>query len=373
MIKKIAIKLLAVIAIVAVVTSCSGESSYKISGQVSGNKEITLRLLIYGPDGRASEVIASPSGKFQFERKTPEGYDDMPAYIEIYTHDYKLIGLVEARGGDELNLKINPDGLSGFSVTSKGKSAPDSFNNLLNLWLQETETINNETIADFVSSNSASPVAYAVLSTLFDSASESSRAALLFSSLSDAAVPGYYNNGFASLIDHAVTAPQKVEGATFLCEADTMFEFNPNNYKRVFIAFTTDNAHRTDTIAPALQKLSETSKSKTLIMEHNLSGDTLTWRRSLRNDARNFTVAKSAENSNESKAPNQSNKNNRKEQKEKVKWVSVWTGAGPAAPFASRFNINHLPYYVVADSTARIRYSGSDLDAARDTLASLPK
>lgn len=372
---------------------CSHKKPFSITGKVEGGRELTLKLIVYSPDGTRNESVATRSGNFDFSDNMPE--DSKPLYIEIYTADMRLIGLASVVQGSELSVNLDPQGMAKYrvSVTNKEKDEgdPEGFNSTLNDWLSSVKTIDNATIADFVNRNPDSPAAYAVLTTMYDASKNPAEALRLYNKLSPSARPGYYNNGFESLLGQQEKVKKQVESAQLLCAADTMFAYNPADYKTTFIAFTTESPYRTDSIVPALQDLAKDArKSKLMVMEHSLAGDTVTWRRMLRSDERNINK-RIADKELEKEKEKEKEKNAKEDKpgrrvvnvstdgkqpvekpkelpKEKVKWTSVWTGPGVSAPFAENFAIPTLPYFVVADSKGNIRYAGASLQTARDSL-----
>lgn len=349
--------------------------------------------MIYGPDGKRSQAVATRSGNFEFSENLPE--ESEPLYIEIYTNDMRLVGLASVVQGSELSVNINPQGIKGYkiNITNKDKADgdPNSFNSTLNDWLSGVKTIDNTTIADFVNRNASNPAAYAVLTTLYDASKNPEEAKKLLDKLSPGARPSYYNNGFDAMFGQNTAKKDLIEAFDLLCAADTMFRYNPSNYNATFIAFTTENPYRTDSIVPALQEMAKDArKSRLLVMEHSLAGDTVTWRRMLRTDERNINK-RIADKEREKELEKEKEKNAKDDKpgrrvvsvstegkqpvektkelpKEKVKWTSVWTGPGVSAPFVENFAIPTLPYFVVADSKGNIRYAGPSLQTARDSL-----
>lgn len=351
-----------IFALALIFSSCSGSNKYRLSGETVGKKEITLRLVIYTPEGVKSEVLATRSGRFEHEGTVPA--TDKPVFIEIYTNDYKPLGLAMAQKGSEIDVTVDPAGFHGFRIKDRNNKGNDSFNAILNDWLLETDAVNNSSIEEFVARNSESPVAYAVLSTLYNARENPFRGAELLGSLSADARPLYYTGSFETLVGNISDYPERITEASLLCEADTMFRLVPENYRKILIVFTEDNEFRDDSIVPYLQKTGENAiKNKTLVLEQYLSIDTTMWRRKLKTDLRRMSrVSDDAEMNLDIDSQTKEIKRN---------WISVWAGPGVSAPFANRFHISQLPFYVVADSTGLIRYNGPSAVAASDTLASL--
>lgn len=374
---------------------CSHKKPFSISGKVKGGRELTFKLFIYGPDGRSTETVASRSGNFDFSQNMPE--DSKPRFIEIYTNDMRLVGLASVVQGARLSVTIDPDDFKGFRISvdneNKEDGDPDNFNSTLGTWLSSVKTIDNKTIADFVTRNPGNPAAYAILINLYDASKNPAEAFALLNKLKPSARPPYYDNGFETLLGQQTTVKDKVEAADLLCAADTIFHYNPADYKTTFIAFTVENPFRSDSIVPVLQEMAkDAKKSELLVMEHHLVGDTVSWRRMLRTDERNINqriadkerekeLEKQKEKEKESKNTKavsrlvtvntdgkQTADNTKELPKEKVKWTSVWTGPGVSSPFVENFAIPTLPYFIVADSKGGIRYAGPSLQTARDSL-----
>lgn len=370
--RKIAGSILCLIFILSV--SCTDRSKFKLTGDTTDGREITFRVFIYAPEGVRSDVVGTRSGHFEYKGSVWD--EERPVYIEFYTHDYKLLGLAEVKGGEELKIKLDPEGIAGFRTTDSQEKEGNPFGEALNKWLGSTKNIDNEAVEKFVKAHSDESVAFAVLTTLYNGKEDAGKADELLEMISADARPGYYDNGFGAFLDGERDRPAYIEKAEMLCAADTFFVLNPKDYKSAIIVFTTDDAVRSDSVVPLLYRLGEKAKrKKMLVLEHNLSADTLTWRRMLRSDVRALNkddekkiiadirttdnipereVSYRKEKGGGDKSVDKKNEKNEK----KVNWVSVWTGVGVASPVAERYNITDLPYYVVADSSAIIRYAG---------------
>lgn len=348
-----------------VLQSCSGGKSYKISGDTVGGKEMTVRMAVYSPSGVRQEVLATRSGHFDYEGAVAD--KEHPVYIEFYTHDYKILGVAEAAAGSELSVTIDPQGASGFRVKDKNDKEENSFARVLTSWLENQKKITNGAISAFVRGNAERPVAYAVLTTLYDASQQPDSARALVDELGENARPAYYDNGFMTFIEPMMSRPPRLAVSSLLCGADTMFTLDATKHRATFLVFATDGDVRNDSVVPLLQKTAENAKKKNiLVVEQNLAIDTTTWRRGLRNDTR--TLKRLAV-----EAAKESEKDKIRDKEIELKWVSLWSGGGAAAPYVTDYSPTRLPYYIVADSTAAIRYSGVSASAAVDTLSSLTK
>lgn len=343
---------------VCLLAACGKGDKIKIAGETADGREMTFRFVIYTPGNIKNEVIGTRDGKFEYEASFPD--TELPVYIEIYSHDYKLLGIAEALPGSELIMTVDSRGPAGFKVKDTRNDGPESFNEVLTNWLGSGVKIDNATVADFVEKNASSPVAYAVLSTLYDASGDADALRKIAASLMPESRVPYYDNGFYTILNSHLELPVWLEVDSLLCAADTFFFFNPKDYKEIFIAFDIDNSFRNDTVAPELQRLASAGVKKRLVLEHSVAADSTAWRRALRADLRKFRFMNGGD-------------GGEKIKEDKIYWVSTWSGVGPASPFADRFDITDLPYYVVGDSSARIRYAGTSLEAAKDTLYNINK
>ena len=353
--------LVLLIAITVSLLSCSEKKGFKITGDVNGGKEITLRLVMYGTDGISTDAVATTSGHFEYKNNLPES--GKPVFIEIYSNDYKLLGLLSVSDGSDVKITVDPENFAKFRLNYGDSVDPDDFGKTLNEWLESVTTVNNETIEKFVRSNTKSSVAYALLSTLYDSSENPGTAYNLLSLIQPDAKPGYYDNGFALLNSGFAKNPETLESFEMLCSADSFFYVEPTAYKGAFVAFTMPDELRKDSVVPVLHELGkDAGKKHILVLEQSLSGDTITWHKAVSGDLVRLKQEQAKDNSSgQSETP----------KIKEINWISVWTGIGPGAPYANRFNITALPYFVVADSTARIRYTGTSISAATDTLKNI--
>ncbi|MCH5219470.1 MAG: hypothetical protein J1F20_02780 [Muribaculaceae bacterium] len=368
-----------VVGLLWIVTGCSSRDTFKISGDISDGREITLRMLVYSPSGVRPEVLAARSGHFEYE--APAASDHRKTFIEIYSNDYTLLGLLAVEGGDKEEVTVDPAGISGFRIqTATNETDTTSFNDMLNLWLSNTEKIDNESISEFISLYPYNAASYALLTTLYDASIDPLGAYELLSKIEPDARPGYYDNGFGFISYNRGVLPgnYKVLPDTLFCAADTFFILDPAKYKTMLLAFTAEGDQRADSVVPLLRYAGEyAKKDSVLALEYNLSPDTVTWRRALRNDRRK--PLKTDEPKTDTKKSNKNKKNepksisdnplnkNKVVDEEPINWVSVWTGTGVGTPGVDKYPVTGLPYYIVATPDT-ILYSGTSASSARDAL-----
>lgn len=330
-----------------VLTACSGKSRFRIAGDTSDGRDLTLRVVMYSPEGIKSEVLATRSGHFEYGGELPQG--DMPVFIEMYSNDYNLLGLLAVTRGSDTRFTFDPAGINKFKIEQQKDTL--SFNSIFDTWLSQVGTPDNASIEEFVRHNPGSYVSYALLSALYDSSENPEKAYELYSLIEPGARPLYYDNGFTSLVkDYKAVADIAIQPVSLLCSADSFFTIDPKGHRMTLWAFTIDDLVRNDSVAPFLRKVAnDKAYNDVLVVEQNLATDTLKWKRTLRTDRlaveRDTTLDKA-------------------KKKDIKKWVYVWGGPGVAAEGANNFSISRLPFYAVIDSTGNVVYSGTSSSMA---------
>lgn len=340
--------LIAVLVLITLgVTGCFSEAEFKLTGDTTDKHDQTFRLVTFTPKGVHSEVIATREGHFEYGFDVPK--DALPSYVEIYSRDMKLLGVVAVEANKEVQVAVDPRELSRFRAVNADADGPQ-FNKEFTDWLKKTKKIDDAAIEAFVKSHPTSVVSLALLANLYNAADHPDKAYNLLKGLKTAGRPGYYDNGFLTLMQQYGDATDKLVEAEMLCSADTLFDFKRDKYNRVMIVFTQDNTEeRGDSVVPMLGRLAPSAKaSRKLVLEHNLSVDTITWKRLLKGNETMLT-----------------RKDSVSHRYARATWPSVWTGAGPGAPLAREYAISRLPFFVVADSAGNIVYRGTSASAAQ--------
>lgn len=368
-------------------TSCESSGDYRLKGTMSDGSETTLRLVVFTPEGVENIALASRDGKFEISLNTSHKDKDLPAYFEIYSHDYNLLGIAAVSPGKETKVTVNPAGFKYFK-TDIGKAdtelPADKFNKSLTDWLEDTKSIDNKAIEDFITANPDNQVSYALLSAAYDASLNPAKSYTLLNSISPSVRQTYYNPAFTDLMAQFSKNPDFVEPIRLWCSADSFITLEPTEHRRTFIAFVTDeDVQRSDSVVSMLQRYAKAAgkdKKSDLIVEHNLANDTFAWKRALKDDVRQRLTKKELPRLDTGKEGRVSSRRGmeatssaKAEDKTSPQWISVWSGAGVSAPGADRFAITALPYYVVADSMARIKYMGSSPIEADSAFRSLKK
>lgn len=348
-------------------TGCSGRNQIKITGDTIGGKEMTLRLICYTPDGVRSEVLATRSGHFEYSIQVSKS--KIPVFIEVYTNDYKPLGMAMAEGGDNLRLTVDPAGVNGFRFENNDNKIASDYAGRLASWLKSVKNINNTSVGEFVRSNSDSPAAYAVLTMLFDAAADTLHISPeLLNGISSDYRPEYYNNGFVTLLGATASGDiqNKYLPVTLLSNADTLMDIDASRHDASIIVFTGAENNYSDSIGTFIHNIvRKVAGRNIMVLEHNLAQDTVTWHRTLRQYVR--SINKDAR----VKAVEDGRKPTDVKELEKIDWTSVWSGPDVSAPGVREYSVTSLPYFVVTDSTGTIIYNGADYIKAEKELFAL--
>ncbi len=313
-----------------VLSACSDSNRVTINVDTPDGRELTLRAVTYTPDGVHTAMLATRSGHCAWQEEVPETDPPQPVYIELYSNDYRLLGVVSANAGDELRLTPDPEGIKGFKIERDGDATP--FDSAIGEFVASIKgRPDNTAVERFVRRHPDNPAAYAVLTTLYDASGSPEKAVDLLAALRPEARPAYYDNGFATLAAGIAARPTRLDSYSVLSLGDTIVNIDPRSHRLTLIAFTGDEQEHTDSVVPLLRRLARRT-GRNLIVEHSLLPDTITWHRTARTDT--------------------------------ATWTSVWSGSGTGALGVGQHAISTLPHFVVADSTGLILYSGPSANAA---------
>lgn len=324
--------ILQIVMAVLTLSACSDSHRATVIADITNGSDITLRAVTYSPEGVTTALLATRSGHCEWQVTVPSGDSDVvaPVFVELYTNDYRLLGVFSALPEEEIKLTVSPSGIEGFKI--ERSSGANDFDSALNEFLSSVKgKVTNDQIERFVRRHPSNVAAYSVLTTLYDAADNPGAAVDLLAVLRPEAKPGYYDNGFATMASVVADRPARLSAYSVLSFGDTIVNINPQQHTKTLIAFTADEAVHKDSVVHLLATVSR-RRGNNLVVEHNLLADTITWHRSVRADS--------------------------------ATWMSVWSGPGVGAPGVGVHGIARLPHYVVADSTGLILYAGASATAA---------
>lgn len=339
--------------------ACGGGPTFRIDGTVDGLGTQNLTLVYYA-DGAVQQVYA-PAVDSKFSMM---GNTDKPALVWVYNNTGTLVGRLIVEGGDAVEARFslsNP-----YETTVKGNDDAELLARfirdnaaLLNRVDAKASTSTarhragtstatkadrealNRAVETFVKKNRKSVAAAAVLAEFYDYGDGNQQKALELLDLID---PDYRPDSFTRpmlSLAAATQYPDSLLTARHSPLRDGMRVFGRDNRAdtltvkgrgRTLLMFTTDDTRRSDSVSGLVESLADRPSVK--VADLSMDKDTTVWHRSLP-DAGQTDISR------------------------------YWLPGGPAAPVANSLHISADPYFVIADSTARILYRGASVSQAR--------
>jgi hypothetical protein len=316
-------------------TSCDNDNEFTIRGKIKDDPTFNLRIVYYNHGTLNRAIIASQEGKFEFH-----GNATRPTIVEIYDNDYRLIGRAYAVNGETIDCEL--DRSNPCNITLSGNKVVEEWSKFLrnNAETLRTPGANaNRLIANYIGNHKNDIVSALLLVTAYDASENALEADSLMSSIAPEARPNDIVEGYNYMLQRMVTANAngKVMPIAYLDDNDSLQMFNPKRAKLSLLALSDIESGRNDSIVPALRRMSKlASRDKLRIVDLSMDRDTLTWRRSLRNDS--------------------------------AKWSQGWAAGAIAAPGIDRLGVPRIPYFIVCDSAGKQIYRGNSIVRAEKII-----
>ncbi|MDE7473514.1 MAG: hypothetical protein K2M68_08025 [Muribaculaceae bacterium] len=314
--------------------ACGGGDNFTVIGEIEGLGTQNLHV-VYRTNGKYNHLItAALDSKFTFM-----GASDKPVVIDIYTRTNVPVGSLVARNGEtvEVKFKLNEPGY----MQAKGDGISER---LARFRTDNTEALNatdissvNAAVARYVSRNPKDPASAYILTSFFDSMADPQLADSLASLLDPQAITeSGMITAFTSLLSVANDTLPQFNPITLYTTGDSISTVATGGSKGIFLAiFDNDGSEPYDSVVSRLNGLQDANKKVLRVVELSVASDTAVWRNQL------GAV--------------------------KPVYTRCWEPGEVASPSLAQFDIRRLPWYVLADSTGTILYSGSVYrDAIRD-------
>ena len=94
-------KILLIACISLILGACTDEDHFRVKGTVDGNATINIRVGYEASGAYRNILTAAREGVFEFQGSAPEG-----SIVDLYDHEYHLIGRFYGRNGTDYNLHI---------------------------------------------------------------------------------------------------------------------------------------------------------------------------------------------------------------------------------------------------------------------------
>lgn len=319
------VKHIVIILLLTCLAACGGGDSFRVSGEIEGLGTQNLNIVYYGDGAVRSMRTALVDGKFMFEGASRDW-----TTVYIFSSRRALLGMVIARNGENIQLKMNTTEPQLLEL--KGNKHSE----LLGQWLaQNSEALKsndataiNLAVKEFVEANSNSIVATVILTNFYRPRENMDEAETLYRFIDSKARPTYLAEGWVELLENArdsshVRLPEHI---SFLDAQDSLIEINSRNKTLLLYAPKGDiRKYREDSLLrDRLRKIKKDTLNIAIFEIDREVSDTGAWKKNVRNDS--------------------------------LPWKRLWH------PFnASKLPFEEYATFIVSDDEGGIIYNGNDI------------
>lgn len=338
--------MLCMAAVMAALSSCGNDGTFRINGQIENYGTGNLRVVYYTNGAVQSVVAPAIDGKFSMT-----GRLDRPTLARIYTGNGAVVGRFTVKPGETIE--------AGFDITDPTVmkfNGNDDAERLAKFITENAESIKNgdmgslnDAIGKYVRDNPKRLVSGVLMADYFNFRGNEPIATELIGLLSDEVVTATSLHGVLDL-----TRPLSVpldslalEPFTLFSTADSLAEINTKSKPRTLLMFLDSQARKSDSVKAAVSALLPLSKNgRLMIADISCDPDTASWHKSI---------------------------------KEKIPADSLKQDVGKhigrywaPAPFnikgLEKLPIAAVPWFIAADSTSRVLYCGPSVTTARNAV-----
>ena len=313
---------------------CGDEDHFRVKGTVDGNATLNIRVGYYSGGAYRSLLTAAREGQFEFAGSAPEG-----AVVNLYDHEYRLIGIFYGCNGTDYELGIvrsNPF-LMTVKADGRGAEISDRFSGFITSVADSLRSRPNGVIEDYVTTHTGDLISTLLMTNLYDASADPLMADSLLESIEPSARPSALTGAFTDQLRRIVSAfppPDTIDYRTTGGGRDT-FYFRESPVT-LFVA-DTRHSERNSKITPVLKSLTRRyPSSKLSVMEISLDNDTMEWKRSIAQDT--------------------------------AKWIQTWTPGAFGGPLAANLGVDDVPFFVVVDSAGTVLYRGNAINRANEII-----
>lgn len=313
-------------------TACGHSDSFRVHGELTDGSSINLRVVYYTNGSVITGITASNAGKFMYE-----GQAAKPALVELYDNDYRLLGRLIARNGEDIEVKL--DRTNPYRISIDGNDTGEALAAYLSANADDLQSASiagrNRLIAARVKAEPASPVSYLLLVTEFSTPGYEQLADSLLSLIPEEARIEGVSAGFEAMLRRVAdgVADDKVMPVPYMVSGGRTRMFRPSDTPLSLIILS-DARTSGDSVLNVMRDLSRHErKGRFDILDLNLDQDTMVWRRTVRNDS--------------------------------ATWTQGWAAGGISARGVDRLGVSALPCFVLVDSAGRRLWYGSSAAIAK--------
>ena len=319
-----------------ILQACSSGDRFEIKCEISGLDDGRVEMIYF--DGQLNAV----SDHARDSRVTLTGHTTLPALVDVWDGDGRLLFSCIAVDGDRIKVKMNID--TPDSVIITGNEATELLYGFRmdhrRLVAEGPSEALDSAVERFILANPSSPASAVALMTLYDLNNNPVKADSLLNRL-DAS-----GRNLTSIRDFsrtlataaATTAHDRVRPITFHIATDSIVEFIPAQHSYGLLAVSSTR-RAAEPLKRILKDLRADFPARRLgIVETSVLSDSLTWRRSVEADT--------------------------------VKWHRTWLPGGLGHPSLSLLAIPSTPFFIAVDSVGHQLYRGTSIEEADSLLRS---
>lgn len=380
-------KILLIVLASALAVSCGGPGGFEIRCDIEGLDSHGLEM-IYDTGRGLSHTSHHPvEGKVELH-----GFSSEPTLVELFTLDGRLLASLVMRDGDKVKLNMRLDDPTSLRV--EGQPASRDYAAFVadndSLLRRGSDAEINRVISDYVKANPTSMASTLLLMTRFVTDGYELQADSLLSTIAVEARPPLLTGSWARALGEQVSSGARTGLKMFHLRQcrDTIARYTPALQSYALLTFQEEV--KPDSVVAMLKALRrDFSRRRLSIMEISLAPDSASWRARIAPDslvaaaespAPADTVAATdsiatatppaAVTSGRDRSASTAADKRQKVTKEAPAWVQAWEPGGVASPRLRRLAVARTPYYIIADSTATVRYRGTSLREADSLLRS---
>ncbi len=314
--------------------ACSDTKSIKIEGSIEGNPSMNIYVMYYADGSVHQGVIAAAQGKFAFKVASAR-----PMLITLMDNEYHIIGLVYAKGGDKVDMKV--DRANPYKVSASGSEIMEQWTvamaPIADRMRNASPAERNALIEEYIAQNPASKVSSLLMANFYDASIDPIHAAEVMASIADEGVIPGMLDALATMNLRYAQNPERIGKMRFRTLTDSLVVYDPAKTPLTLMTFSNDRQYRADSLVPRLKDLRRRYKPAKLdILDFQLATDTFSWKRTIKPDS--------------------------------ATWTQPWVPGGLLSVALDPLAIPALPYIIVADSAGNTLYRGSSLDLAKKTI-----
>lgn len=319
------------------ICSCSGPTSFKITGELTDGANINLYVKYYGAHAVRNGVMAAREGKFEAEFSSPD-----PTIVEILDNEYNVLARMFVQNGDEVSVTIDRANPTASKVA--GNEINQRWSDLINsnatlLSSGDSKDINSM-IEDYITANPSDPVGALMFAEFYDLSSDPVHAMEVMEMIDMEARPAGVLDPYATIVSHfaspdsyGIVQPIKYREA----QSDSVLTFRASDKKVSLILLSNENSKRSDSIVPGLKKITKEFSPKHLqVIDFVLYADTNAFKRLTYRDS--------------------------------ATWTQAWLPGGILGKGIEELAIPDMPYFIVTDSAGHQLYRGSSMQEASDKI-----